>query len=315
MSKDLLPGQQGAADPEGFKRLALRARPQGMHLALRAPPQGMHNNAWAADGGAAAAQRGGRTQVVVGMMVAAKVDARLIEAHHWSVFAFNARQSSVHVSLRFFVGRQGHPMVGEGLAEEVDAATNRLMTPGGAPTPFPLFVRGHFVENLNSGKTNEWFEYAVGAFPNSHFIFKMDVDVIPKWHLVGQLLEAAGGTQARRVYLGRLNTHDKCGGLPRCPPPGCTDMSRGCWVYMSGGFYGVSGDLAALMAGCAMYRGNVTGPEDLNFGKLLRDCSHRPEEITVVAVKPGTAWCHTKKVNTTNIRRAEFPGLPGMCTR
>lgn len=59
--------------------------------------------------------------VAVGMMVAANVSAALIEAHHWAVADYNARQAGGRVRLRFFVGRQGQPMVKRGIAREVPA--------------------------------------------------------------------------------------------------------------------------------------------------------------------------------------------------
>ena len=186
----------------------------------------------------------GIVRVAVGAMVTYNVTAPVIEAIHYSVQDFNNAQGKVHVELRFFTGKEPHPMVAEGMADQVMVGDGHNDTlPRGVP--LPQFVRGKFKENMNDGKTREWFRYAVKAFPASDWIMKLDADVSVNWRALQPLLL---DTNVTLRYMGVVNDWVRCGTADFCPPKDCFDMVGKCWVYMSVGFYGLSLGLARQLA-------------------------------------------------------------------
>lgn len=252
-------------------------------------------------GGAASSSRA--ISVTIGVMVAHSVPAHLIEAHHLSAADYNARQDRVKVNLRFYSGQQMHPMVSQGRA--VEATTSDASVSSSAGASLPVFVRGSFPENMNAGKTREWFRYAVSAFSTSAMVIKMDVDVVVKWDLLEPHFVLANATS--ELYLGRVNDFFRCGQASHCPPHGCTDFSNGCWVYMSGGFYGVSLEVAKRLADCKFFARHFKGDEDLMTGLAIKACSPDPSRVKLAKFQAGTAWCHNTHANATSIRHGLFP--------
>ena len=177
-----------------------------------------------------------------------------------------------------------------------------------AQSGLPRFVQGDFAENMNHGKTLAWFEYATRAHPRSHWIFKLDADVVVDWTKTIQWLQGAGEFQ----YLGALNTFEKCGGFSTCPPPGCHDMSGSCWVYMSGGFYGVTTRLAHVLATCQYYKTHFTGHEDMTFGRAVKMCAASSISVDVVDVPRNNSWCHSKEISATHVLNGSLP-MSGRC--
>lgn len=150
-------------------------------------------------------------------------------------------------------------------------------------------VQMSFAENVNDGKTFEWFKYALEKSKETEYdaIFKMDTDTIVRWCPLSSLVKENLGSP---FYLGRRNTFDICGGFLHCPPKNCIRFTRACWVYMSGGFYGVSVDvLEKIFKSNYTYR-HSTGIEDLTFGKWIWKAA---EDTKIVSVENGKLWCHS----------------------
>ena len=269
----------------------------GFRVRLRAPAE------------CACGMANGPVIVAVGVMVSHNAAVEVVEAIHYSVQHFNHVQDKVRIELRFFTGRQSHPMVAKLMADEVVVGSSHNTTsPRGVP--LPQFVRGDFRENMNHGKTREWFRYAAKAFPSSDWIMKLDADVSVNWTaLQPQLLD----TNAKLRYIGVVNDFFRCSQKLYCPPKECWDMAGKCWVYMSGGFYGLSRDLARHLASCKYFEENAIGHEDLKLGQAVKACTPSPEAVKVINVMPiGHAWCHSKHLkkgqNATLIRLGWSPG-------
>jgi hypothetical protein len=232
--------------------------------------------------------------VVAGLMVTRQVASERINAFHLAVHDFNAAQDLIQVHLRMFVGRESHPMLEQQLAIEASQDDTRDV-----PTSFPVFVKGQFPENMDNGKTYEWFQFASAAYPSSDWILKFDADVAVNWTAVSPWLH---NTASKMRYMGFANGYDYCQKYNHCPPPGCEDMSGGCWNYMSGGFYGLSTPLARIISNCRYYKSHKVGYEDLLVGKAIKHCAASTYDVQFMAVPLMEAWCHSKAVNVTHIR-------------
>lgn len=227
--------------------------------------------------------------VVVGLMVTSQVPATLIEAFHQSVQNFNTAQTKVKVELLSFVGRGGHPSQASG-------------------SSVPRFIIGDFEENMNEGKTRAWFQYAAHTYPRSDWIFKLDTDVAIHWASMSKWLTK---THRDLRYIGALNTYEFCGKYSHCPRPGCKDMTGSCWIYMSGGFYGLSTELASSLSTCPYYKSHSVGIEDLMVGRAIKDCA-AGAHVQVIGIPRNVSWCHSKAVNVTHITHGWFP-MAGEC--
>ena len=233
-------------------------------------------------------------EMVAAVFITRSTSKDLIAAVRDGAAAFNAHAaatgSGARATLVFFVGNNGHPLKDE---------------PGGAPD----IVVGGFVENMNGGKTYEWWAHAAKAYPNASFVFKVDTDTSVKWpRLAAALPEALANATAQgtpMVLFGHRNDHEACGRFSHCPPKGCTDIDGDCWVYMSGGFYGMSGDLVRAVGGCSWAAANKAGFEDMRSGQSASHCAGR--RVHVAHVRNGIAWCHSKKNTADNIRSGTFP--------
>ena len=134
---------------------------------------------------------------------------------------------------------------------------------------------GAFPENLNDGKTLAWFRTA--ASMRAAYVIKMDQDTVVDWHRLFLITQRA--TMKPPVYFGtRLlewGLDPSVSPVPHVPPPSnaCKDFSSdGCWFYMSGGFYGVSMDVARAIARCPYAAYNHRGSEDAVTGAWMRMC-------------------------------------------
>jgi hypothetical protein len=237
---------------------------------------------------------GSVVSVVAGLMVTRHVPTEVINAVHAVVQDFNAAQHEVQVHLRMFVGQEGHPMLEQQLALEASLKDSRDV-----PTSFPVFVKGRFPENMDEGKTYEWFRFATKAYPSSDWILKFDTDIAVNWTAASPLLR---NTSSKMRYMGFANGQEYCGKYDHCPPPGCVDMSGSCWNYMSGGFYGLSTPLARIISNCRYYRLHKAGYEDLLVGKAIKQCAAGTYDVQFISVPHMSAWCHSKSVNVTHIR-------------
>jgi hypothetical protein len=241
-------------------------------------------------------------------MVTKDVPAALINAFHYSVQDYNSAQSEVKVLMKFFIGNTSHPLLDERLAVESTAVETESEDTLSRHRFLPQFVKGEFPENMNDGKTREWFRWAASVFPYSQWILKVDTDVTINWHDLGTILS---DTKREMRYLGIINDSARCGGGDLCPPVGCMSQEGSCWIYMSGGFYGVSTQLAQVLGGCSYYQQHDKGHEDVRFGQAVKHCIHNTSALWIVNVPVGQAWCHSKATTTTHVRLGQMP--PGGC--
>jgi len=157
-------------------------------------------------------------------------------------------------------------------------------------------IQGNFSENMNQGKSFEWFRLAVGLSSSYNFILKMDADIAMDWKALCNAL--ASDREESYAYFGRSNGPAHCGGHSWCPPRNCTGFDgRECWAYMSGGLYGLSVPLAIKMATLTIGYDRPDGtPEDLEIGSRIRmlvnSANSSVENVTVLDMHNGLYWCH-----------------------
>ena len=208
-----------------------------------------------------------RPVILVGMMVSDTESAQKIEAHRRSLTnCTKKRNSKCEIKLFFFFGRSAYQ----------------------APVYGPDIIRGNFLENIDAGKSREWIRWAVNWFkmhikyadPRS-VVIKMDCDTAVRW----SLLDALVPTLNSSTYFGHIRGLGMCnaeqwmpclGGLlpqSRCKCEHCT-LSEGlqgkCWLYMQGGFYGISLIVAQKLSEC--WHNHYTGPEDALFALTIKRC-------------------------------------------
>lgn len=172
----------------------------------------------------------------------------------------------------------------------------------GRPEPqfsYSNLVVGNFKENIDEGKTYEWFKWAskISKSRGTDYIFKMDTDTIINWCRLSEFLQShdvrfGRYPHERYVYIGRLNDWGACGKFEHCPPPECQSFSNSCWIYMSGGFYGLSHSLLNRILESRYTHSNIIGPEDLLVGRWISKLS-MPEKIHIFNVPNGDLWCHS----------------------
>jgi len=151
-------------------------------------------------------------------------------------------------------------------------------------------------ENWHTGKVLTWFHAAAAGFPEAEYMYKVDSDVkiCDSARLRDYLDDAA---ESRADYIGWPHSHASCGGHAYCPD--------GSWTYMSGGFYGVTMQVARRLARSSWVAQHRTGTEDLLAGRWVYRVLRAPRlynltclyETTVVksrfgldqAISPGRA--------------------------
>mmetsp|Transcript_63529 Transcript_63529/g.148137 ORF Transcript_63529/g.148137 Transcript_63529/m.148137 type:complete len:370 (+) Transcript_63529:63-1172(+) len=132
-------------------------------------------------------------------------------------------------------------------------------------------------ENMDRGKTLEYFRLALVLYPWATHLGKMDSDVFPKWSVI---VDSLGKTRPGcESYVGRpWSCHDK----EYCPPKRCGPPTRGrfrvydaanrgtCWTYMQGGLYIVSRTLLSLATELlGHWERYPNGPEDARAGQAI----------------------------------------------
>jgi hypothetical protein len=113
-------------------------------------------------------------------------------------------------------------------------------------------------ENMNEGKSFQWFKEALTLFKDASYIFKMDMDTGHCSKTLEELLNQAASKNSD--YIGWKHDFFTCGKYAYCPPV------KGNWAYMSGAFYGLSRKAIAKLNA---YAGSISGFEDLKIGKSL----------------------------------------------
>jgi hypothetical protein len=130
---------------------------------------------------------------------------------------------------------------------------------------------GSFGENMNGGKTLEWWRMAAGE--SVDFVIKMDQDTVVQWANLKLLTRFTPPVYfgTRMIEWGLDLTVSPISGAP-APSNTCQDFRGDCWFYMSGGFYGFSMDLVRALAKCDFARQHSHGTEDALAGFWLREC-------------------------------------------
>lgn len=143
-------------------------------------------------------------------------------------------------------------------------------------------------ENMNQGKTVQYFIQAAGWFPDAQFIGKSDMDTfVMVERMMTDIQDTAKG--GRRVYGGRMVDYRYCGSTPNKCPIG--------WVYMAGECYFLSQDLVQFIAepGNPVTKANFKGTsEDIHMGKLLRQSGLIVSYVTWPHKR--MPWVHTKNL-------------------
>eukprot|EP00929_Paragymnodinium_shiwhaense_P036476 TRINITY_DN19540_c0_g1_i2.p1 TRINITY_DN19540_c0_g1~~TRINITY_DN19540_c0_g1_i2.p1 ORF type:complete len:289 (-),score=39.66 TRINITY_DN19540_c0_g1_i2:248-1114(-) len=170
-------------------------------------------------------------------------------------------------------------ILGTGKGEPQDDAHNDILT-----------LDMH--ENMNDGKSYQYFYEATRKFPWATHFVKLDTDTYPFLHMVlpriSSGVDAAKAEGCDNVYLGETWTTDRVSGIKTeslFPPPACGyaiegDMLRyeveggfawnpkdnkktyfKCWQFMRGGLYVISRQIAlqATESGGAWSKGNDNG--------------------------------------------------------
>lgn len=153
-------------------------------------------------------------------------------------------------------------------------------------------------ENMNSGKTPTWFQYASTLQPSYDYVAKADADtLISLPALLSHMEDALPPTTTKgnqpRIYGGYLNELDACGGAGN---PVC-DKVKG-KVYMSGQFYWLSLELVRYVSSLSVQQQQQqrtfwhTNNEDVDLGfKVLS----YPEPIQLMVCNGAQFWIHPLK--------------------
>ena len=170
-------------------------------------------------------------------------------------------------------------------------------------------LRSEKIENMNDGKTYDWFQTALTLSKvlqdsRSHghsIVFKMDSDV----SLNLSRLDYEISRLPMSSYTGYLNSNGICGGFPFCPPIGCFSFQGICWTYMSGGFYGLSLSLVEKIVQCTFAAENRIGHEDLTVGRWIKYCQLQ-DMVNIVSFAPPYLYCHSKSLSDSDIEHSIF---------
>ena len=191
-----------------------------------------------------------RTVVVVGIFCNAH--SYIQDTQLRNAFRSSARAYAGPLSLWFFFGR------GADVSDENSTHKDIIV--------------GEFDENMNEGKSFEWFKTAAGM--DASYMIKMDLDTVVKWPRLMELMlflkpPVYFGTRLLEWGLD-LSVSPVSNSIP--PSNACRDFTGQCWFYMSGGFYGVSMDVARAIVACPFSNANMRGTEDAMTGFWMNRC-------------------------------------------
>jgi hypothetical protein len=138
-------------------------------------------------------------------------------------------------------------------------------------------VRLDMPENMNYGKTQGWFSYALENMgENISAVFKMDIDSI---FCLADLKLALLDVPSFAFFGLPLN-HVTCGHSKSCPPKHCMadpEFKNDCWYYMQGGLYGLSAELVRQLPTSERFRRPQTDwlHEDMATGMWVNETAVR----------------------------------------
>jgi galactoside 2-L-fucosyltransferase 1/2 len=179
-------------------------------------------------------------------------DRGVREAYRTSIAVSKRKGFEFVLKHWFFVGK------------EADTATENAT--------YADILQGSFQENMNEGKTFEWFSAA--SRMDVDFVIKMDQDTSVRWSALLLLasLKSPVYFGTRIVGWGVVPWLSSPVSYASVPSNECLDFTGSCWFYMSGGFYGVSIDVARVIASCPFAQAARNGPEDAVFGYCVYKC-------------------------------------------
>jgi hypothetical protein len=167
-------------------------------------------------------------------------------------------------------------------------------------------IRMDAMDNINEGKTWTWFNTALQRsgqldLNSRNMIFKMDTDVALNLSRLDDEISKLSASS----YMGLMTVHEMCGGFGHCPPAGCSSFEGHCWVYMSGGFYGLSLDLVELLMNCQYAAQNTNGYEDLMVGLWLKNCMSE-RRVNIATYDRGYLYCHSSTLTDDSIQNSKY---------
>lgn len=159
-------------------------------------------------------------------------------------------------------------------------------------------------ENMNFGKTYQFFHYAASHYPWATHIGKMDLDTFPFLHRLTWSLYRHMDSGCEH-FVGAAMDFTRCGkNRAWCPPKECGSPVGGnflefnttidqtkCWSYMQGGLYLMSMPLATnVSAAHSAWKWHQVGFEDLVTGKMVTYYG-RKHSLCIRSWNP-LAWDH-----------------------
>jgi hypothetical protein len=153
------------------------------------------------------------------------------------------------------------PVVGP--SNQLKCGLNFVFVYGTPAIPAPGRMILDIKENMNEGKSLQFFKEATLAFPEADYVYKMDTDIGLCLPDLLSLLHKA--SEANADYVGWRQNFVSCGMQPRCPPYGEAED----WFFNSGSFYGMKRTVASLVAASQVNARKNVGDEDLMMGRMV----------------------------------------------
>jgi hypothetical protein len=135
-------------------------------------------------------------------------------------------------------------------------------------------------ENMNDGKSFQYFASVRHDFPGYHYYSKADTDTYILFHNLATAFDVAPRCA---FYAGRQN--DPVDGLPN---------------FVSGSFYALSHDLLPILEACEPTCADKIGPEDVNIGTHFNRSI--PERIQYGDLGPNHSILYDRQPRNTTIK-------------
>jgi len=170
-------------------------------------------------------------------------------------------------------------------------------------------IVGSFTENMNEGKTFEWFLSASSLEPFDYAI-KMDQDTVVNWSKLVKAINIFGNSPlyfGNRVFSWAVDPLNQP--IPALPAPStdCTNFKQEtCWFYMSGGFYGLSADVVHSILKCPYAVQNTHGYEDALTGSWVFKCF---PDVNILEIPSGLIHTHYYYNKENLVTRILHPNL------
>jgi len=184
----------------------------------------------------------------------------------------SAKNEEVEANFRLWL-----PVVGPDLS--LRCGLNFVFVYGTPATPRPGRIVLDIKENMNEGKSLQYFKEASALFPSADYVYKMDTDMgVCLDDLLSTLVSAAS---SGADYVGWRQNYVSCGMQPRCPPYGADKED---WFFMSGSFYGMRRELVLLVTGSEENARKNIGDEDLMMGRMVHRVLPSPKAYDIACL-------------------------------